>query len=154
MSGLLKQAADYFKRRQTGIQRWYSDDVGRYAFRVDPAETPDALVVTAKKDLHEGMASFQRRRVLERARDQGDLVALFTAADRWLVFDPEAVLNHGVEDATQSDRRRRRGEDWVDIDTDIAVPLGDYASGRKMPDSVDDIQPTGLHHYTEESDDA
>lgn len=137
---LLGQAADFFKRRETHIQAWFDDDRGRYAFLTAP-EGADGyrtrLVVTAKKyHVRRGdtaFASFMQRKVLERASDMDAKVVQFVAdTDERLVFDPDAVLDHGIPPGEES-KRRQQGEDWVDIPKAWSVPLMDYMDRRGGP---------------------
>lgn len=139
--GLLGDAADWFKARQTRIGGWYEDDQGRYAFGVDI--DGQRFIVTARKYLNDGQASFFTGKVVQRAIDQDAYVLLFVSGDR-LVFDPAYILEHGDHDEPTEPDRRRRGEDWVSVPTDPSVAFEDWYDRRETPDGVDDYTPTGI----------
>lgn len=149
---LLGQAADFFKRRETHIQAWFDDDRGRYAFLSAP-EGADGyrtrLLVTAKKYLIQRgdttFASFMERKVLERASDMDAKVVLFVAeSDERLVFDPDAVLDHGIPPGEQS-KRRQKGENWLDIPKSWGCPLMDYMDRRSGPRTEPKSGSTAAH---------
>lgn len=129
---MIDHAADFFKSRRTQIEAWYSDDKGRYAFRV--TVQGQRFVTCAKKYVNHGRASFMKGKVLERARDQDALVLLFIAeGNRWLVFDPRHALVHGEPSGGKS-KRVKKGEDWLDVDTDCACSLEAFIDGHAEPD--------------------
>jgi hypothetical protein len=135
---LLAHAADYFKSREVMV-RFKDDDRGRYAFTcmmpgVDGYKTP--MVVTAKKYLvnRDGVqvASFMERKVCQRASDMDGKVVLFVGgSDRWLVFDPDAILEHGLEPDSRS--TRRKSEDWLDVPAAWGCRLESYADRAASP---------------------
>lgn len=133
--GLLSHAADWFKARQTGIERWYEDGHGRYAFAVDVND--QRFIVAAKTYLDGGKASFFADKVIQRAIDQDALVLLFLK-DHRLVFDPETVNVIGDHDATQQTDRKRRGENWVDVNADVGVDFRRWYDGDAEPDAPSD----------------
>lgn len=135
---LLGHAADYFKSRKVVVS-FKDDDRGRYCFTcsipgADGRDIP--MVVTAKKYLvsRDGVqvASFMRRKVLERASDRNAVVVLFVGeVDRWLVFEPDAILEHGLEPDSRS--TRRNSEDWLDVPSSWGVPLEAFADHEAQP---------------------
>ena len=131
---LIGNAADYFKSRQTMVERWFSDDQGRFAFRVTVAEV--RFIVTAKKYLKDGQASFMADKVVQRAIDSHAYILLFTSDDRKLVFDPNTVKRAGTPDTAAEADRRRRGESWVDVDADLSAPFMDVVDGVAEPPTV------------------
>ena len=146
---LLGHAADYFNSREVTV-RFHDDDRGRYAFScmvpgADGYKTP--MVVTAKKYLvtrndlgTDGVrvASFMKRKVLERASDMdGKAVQFVGQSDRYVVFDPDAALAHGVEPDQRSTRRDR--EDWLDVPERWSVTLDAFADRQATPQT--DVNP-------------
>lgn len=127
--GALSNAAEWFKGRKTPIEAWYTDDHGRYAFKV--SVDGETFIVAAKKYLYEGNASFMRKVVL-RANDRDAKLLLFVS-DRSnpYVFDPQTV----AEDGTDADgpRSSERGESWIDVGAKAGVALDDYVDGRDTP---------------------
>jgi len=141
--GLMRHAMDWFKSRDTRIRALYDDDNGQYAFAV--RAEGQYFVVTAKKYLNDGDASFMERKIIDRACDMDALVLLFTGDDRRLVFDPQTVKTHGTSDATEVNERRKRGEAWIDIDADVSIPFEAWVRGDE-PDHPDDLDssPDGI----------
>lgn len=138
MSSLLPDAAEWFKARETRIGSWYSDDQGRYAFRVTLDGHP--LIVTAKKYLNDGKASFFAEKVVQRARDQNALILLFVFdSGQRLLFDPAAVQEAG-EEVVAEDARRKRGENWIDVDADLAADFRRWYDGDDEPATVKDVK--------------
>lgn len=138
MSNLLSNAAEWFKARETRIDSWYSDDQGRYAFRVSVDDQP--MIVTAKKYLNDGDASFFAEKVVQRARDRNALILLFVfQSGQRLLFDPATVQEAG-EEAVGDDSRRKRGETWIDVDADIACDFRRWYDGTASPASVKDVK--------------
>lgn len=137
MTGLLKQAKDYFKARGTPIGPSYRDGRGEYAFavRIEGVEGyKSSFVVTAKKYLSTRddvrIASFMRQKVAARAADMDARLLQFVArGNEHLVFDPDAVLEYGLEPDDQS-RRRKKGEDWADIPAAWGCSLEDFVERR------------------------
>jgi hypothetical protein len=134
--GLMRHAMDWFKSRETPIRALYEDDNGQYAFGIKLGGRP--IIVTAKKYLNDGDASFMERKIIDRAIDMDALVLLFTQGDQRLVFDPRTIKTHGTSDATESTARRKRGEAWIDIDADLSVAFEDWINGQQAP-HPDDI---------------
>lgn len=129
---LLSEAADWFKARQTGIQSWYSDDRGRYAFRVTVDDQD--FVVTAKKYLKAGDASFMASKVVQRAIDRDALLVLFVKDGGYqYVFDPAAVKEYGEAPDPDESKRARDGEDWLDVTARFGVAFDDWYEGRSPP---------------------
>jgi hypothetical protein len=138
MSSLISATADWFKRRNTSIEAWYSDDGGRYAFRVSVDGQP--FTVCAKKYLVDGTASFMASKVVQRAIDRDALLLLFVQeGGRRLVFDPNTVQAQGVASTPDDSPRARRGEHWLDIPTDHAVDFDAWADGHQQPPAPSDI---------------
>lgn len=138
MSSLLSDAADWFKRRETVVQTWYDDDVGRYAFKVTVDGQP--MIVTAKEYLNDGDASFFADKVVQRAKDQDALILLFVFnSGKRLLFRPTTVQEVGVH-RTAEQKRQKRGEDWIDIDSDHAASFRGWYEGREEPDTARDIK--------------
>lgn len=128
---LLQQAADWFKARETAIGAWYNDDRGRYAFRV--TVDGQAFIVTAKKYLKAGDASFMRKKVVQRAIDTDALLVLFVAEGGYqYVFDPAAVMDYGEPPGDDS-QRAKQGEDWLDVSARFGVPFEDWFDDRQDP---------------------
>jgi hypothetical protein len=139
--GLLSDAADYFKTRQTAIDAWYDDNRGRYAFRVTVHD--QAFIVTAKQYLKAGDASFMHTKVAQRATDTDALLLLFVQDGGYrYVFHPKAVTEHGDAPDPDDSPRQRRGEDWIDINARFGVPFRDWADGRKTPPRHPDWTPS------------
>jgi len=147
---ILNDAADYFKRRETAVQRWYSDDVGRYAFRVTVHDRD--MIVTAKKYLDGSVASFFAAKIVQRAIDTDALILLIVPRGGYrLLFDPRTVKEVGEEN-TEKVERKRRGETWIDVRTDIAADLRDWVDGDDSPASPADLKDRP-HDIREWSDD-
>jgi len=133
--GLLSQAADWFKARETPIECYYRDGHGRYAFAVDVAN--QRFIVAAKQYLDGGNASFFADKVVQRAIDQEALLLLFLKNHR-LVFDPRTVEMIGDHNATQQTDRKRRGEHWIDVTADAGVDFRRWYDGDAAPDAPGD----------------
>lgn len=132
MGDLLNQAADWFKARKTIVDAWYTDENGRYAFRVTVDGQP--FIVGAKKYLDSGNASFMGKKVVQRAIDQEALLLLFVKSDgRRLVFDPRTVDQLGDHGSTARADRKARGEAWIDISIDAAVDFRDWYDHGDQP---------------------
>lgn len=152
--GLITNFAEFFKARETPVRGWYSDQNGRYAFRVDL--DGHRFVATAKKYLNDGDASFMRKKIVQRAQDMDAYIILFvgSTSDR-LIFDPDTVEAAGTDDATAEDARRKRGEEWIDVPARYSVGLQEwYDHGEQPPTPTDaGIDPstgqTDLSHHTQ-----
>ena len=129
---LLGHAADWFKARGVQIKAWHDDDGGRYAFRV--TVDGDDFVVCAKQYIHDGRASFMQQKVLVRSAERDAKVLLFVGeGERWLVFDPWQVLEHGQPSDPSTSRRARKGQKWLEAPTDWACSFQGFLNGAAEP---------------------
>ena len=131
MADLLADAADWFKRRKTPIQRYYKDTHGRYAFRVRVNGQP--FYVAAKKYLHGDQASFMSK-LVDRAADADAFLMLFVmeTGDR-LIFHPVQARENGQPSDPTESKRQAQGEDWLDVPTDWAVDFQRWHDDGKTP---------------------
>lgn len=125
----LSNAAEWFKSRKTPIQRWFEDDVGRYAFRTQV--DGQRFLVAAKNYLHDGQASFMAK-LAERAIEQDALLMLFVGDKRW-VFDPRQVIEHGHPSDPDESKRQSEGEDWLDVPADWGVTFDRWVDHGHQP---------------------
>jgi hypothetical protein len=142
---LLANSADWFKARKTMVRGWYNDGNGRYAFRVDL--DGQTFLVCAKKYLNDGKASFMATKIVQRAIDMDAMILLFTSGDRRLVFDPQTVDQNGTHDLAERSDRRRRGEQWVDVDSKLSCSFEDFMEGYDQPPGPTDSPPTDIRNW-------
>jgi len=156
MTGILSDAAEYFKARNTPVERWYEDDRGRYAFTV----TIDGqrFHVAAKQYLHDGRASFMEK-LVERAIDTDAYLLLFTGgAGGKLVFDPRYVHDAGEPSDPETSQRQRHTERWLELPTRGAVTFTAWYDNGATPtstnsnDTDDEQRPERPHDVTAWSD--
>ena len=128
--GLLSNTADWFKSRDTAIQRWYKDDEGRYAFRVDV--DGDTFLVSAVSQTHQNGEISAMRKLVKRADDH-DVMLLIRVRDDFLVFDPSTFTSRNRE-GTIRDDRKARGEQWLRVPKDWGTDFQRYLDGRETPE--------------------
>ena len=128
--GLLSDTADWFKSRDTGIQRWYKDDEGRYAFRVDV--DGDTFLVSAVSQTHQNGEISAMRKLVKRADDY-DAMLLIRVCDDFLVFNPSTFTSRDRE-GTIRDDRKARGEQWLRVPKDWGADFQRYLDGRESPE--------------------
>lgn len=126
----LDEFADYFKSRKTPIERWYSDGVGRFAFRVS-VEGQTFVCAARTTPPNDGTTSIMAR-VAGKAQTTDALIAL-RLRDRTLVFDPVAVLGHGDPDEPVEEDRKRRGEKWITLPLRFGCAFDDWYDGVDEP---------------------
>lgn len=127
--GLLRDTADWFKSRRTPIKRWYKDDEGRYAFRVDV--DGEVFLVSAVSQTHRNGEISAMRKLVERAKDR-DAMLLIRVRDDFLVYDPTTFTSRNRE-GTIRDDRKARGERWLRVPKDWGADFQSYMDGRDDP---------------------
>lgn len=136
MSGLLDDTADWWKSRGVQIRHWYSDDTGRYAFRVtvqfSPAGQTHDFIVSARSSMRSPLGAMKSLIAMCHGKDT--LLVLRAADSGQYVFNPETILKHGTERTTE-DRRSARGEQWIDFRPDWGCSLEAFADGLESPTS-------------------
>ena len=128
--GLLRDTAEWFKSRDTAIQRWHKDDEGRYAFRVDA--DGETFFVSAVSQTHPNGDVSAMRKLVRRADDR-DAMLLLRVRDEFLVFDPRTFTSRNRE-ATIRDDRKSRGEQWLRVPKDWGADFQRYLDGRDTPE--------------------
>jgi hypothetical protein len=127
--GLLVETADWFKDRRTPIKRWFRDDQGRYAFRVEP--DGQALYCCAVSQTHDGGEVSVMRKLIQRAIDN-DVSLLVRHRDEFLVFDPVAFVQYDRPETIRDDRKKR-GEEWLTCPKDWGVDFQSFMDGYAEP---------------------
>lgn len=128
----ISDAKDWFKRRETRIQRTYEDSVGEYGFRVSPDELGESFDVSAVSQSHDDGDVSVMEKLAKRANEQDRYLILFVGSPPPLVYDPAEFLSRGTEYVINDDRKKR-GERWLKIPKDSGVSLEEYADGHKDP---------------------
>ena len=128
--GLLRDTADWFKSRKTAIQRWYEDDEGRYAFRVEVND--ETFLVSAVSQTHQNGEISAMRKLVKRA-DGKDAMLLLRVRDEFLVFDPSTFTSRNRE-GTIRDDRKARGEQWLRVPKDWGAHFQRYLDGQESPE--------------------
>jgi len=137
---VLRNFAEWFKSRKVPIARWYEDDVGAYAFRV---KIDGITYICSARKSHpaKGRVSCFRR-IPTIAKDKGGYV-LLRIQDDMLVFDPVKIMANGKDSSNQYDpKRARRGERWVEFDTEWGVEFAEFYDGDAEPPG-----PSGLDQF-------
>lgn len=140
--GLLRDTAEWFKSRKTRIQRWYKDDEGKYAFRVEP-KPGEVLLVSAVSQTHKNGEISAMRKLVKRAED-ADAMLLIRVRDDFLVYDPSTFTKRNRE-GTIRDDRKARGEQWLRVPKDWGADFRAYMDGRDEPrTSYGDLRDHGV----------
>ena len=135
--GALGDFAEWFKSRKVGIKKWYSDDVGRWAFRVEVDGT-DFICAARSSSASNGTTSIMKR-VAGHAQTRDALIAI-RLRDDIFVFDPVAVLADGTPDEVVDPDRRDRGETWVEVPLSLACSFRDWYDGTDAPSTYADVE--------------
>lgn len=135
MASLIHNYANWFKNKKTPVKRWYSDGVGKFAFRVEVDGQP--FIACARSASPTDGETSVMRRVCGKAQTTGAYVVVRTPAGDY-VFDPVTILATGrVEDPHDEDRAKR-GEQWVYVDVEHACRFELWVDGYGQPDSLAD----------------
>ena len=129
MASQIKDFAEWFKVRKTKVESWYSDGVGKFAFRV--TVDGQAFVCAARSSASDGRTSIMKR-VAGKAQVNDALIAL-RIGDSIRIFDPVTVLGHGNVDEPHEDDRKKRGEKWVYFDVDLGCRFREWYDGTAKP---------------------
>lgn len=136
MTSALDDFAEFFKTRKTPVKRWYEDDVGRWSFVVEVDGTE--FVCVARKTPPRGGSTSIMKRVAGHANSR-DALVLVRLRDDIYVFDPVAVLADGTVDDVAQEKRRKRGEEWVEVPLRIACSFEEWYDGAASPDGYTDL---------------
>ena len=134
---LLNDFAEWFKVRKVPIKRWYSDDVGRWAFRVEV--DGQTFICAARKTRPSKGTTSVMKRIAGRAQTRDALVCLRLPDDETYVFDPVAVLAHGEADDILQDDRKKRGEVWVRFPLSIGCRFEEWYDGTAEPAAYGEV---------------
>ena len=110
------------------IERNYRDDRGIFCIRVSTSRK--SIYCITKDYKYKGMASFPLR-VVRRADDYNRPVCVFfdePTLGSGYVFNADTVKSEGIENKQDVPLPNR--SDWIDIDLEYGVVLGDYISNR------------------------
>lgn len=126
----LQDFAEWFKARETKIEAWYSDGVGRFAFRVTVDD--QAFVCAARSSPPKDGKTSIMARVAGKAQTSDALIALRLPGGI-RVFDPVTVLDTGERDTPAQSDRRERDESWVAVDLSVACTFSEWYDGDAKP---------------------
>lgn len=132
----LKDFAEWFKARRTKVEKWYSDGVGKFAFRV--TVDGQAFVCAARSSGPKGGKTSVMKRIAGKAQTTDALIALRLPGGI-RVFDPVTVLGHGEPDEPKEKARKKRGEVWVTVDVDLSCPFDEWYDGNAEPARFADV---------------
>jgi len=124
---LLQETRRLFEHRDAQIGDYIRDDRGRFAFRCRFAG--DRLVVAALSHKHTNGDLSVRVEVPRTARDENRLVVI-RVRERFVLFDPDTLLDNGTVDRAIGDKRADRGEKWVFVDPAVGISYEAYVDGR------------------------
>lgn len=133
---LIQDFADWWKRRDVRIRKWYSDGQGRFAFRVT-LDGQAFVCTTRSSNPHNGKTSVMKR--VAGIAQTNDALVVVRVPHGLYVFDPVVVLAEGESDEPTERDRRKRGEEWVSIDVDYACDFSDWYDGVDEPVTYDRI---------------
>lgn len=136
-SSAIADFADYFKTRRTKIEKWYTDGVGRFAFRVT-VDGQAFVCATRTNPPKKGKTSIMAR-VAGKAQTQDALIAL-RLRDEIHVFDPVTVLGHGEADEPAEEDRKKRGEKWVHFPVSLGCTFEEWYDGAGEPLRYHDVR--------------
>lgn len=132
----LQGFADWFKDRKTKIERWYSDGVGKFAFRVT-VDGQTFVCAARASEPNDGETSIMAR-VAGKAQTTDALIALRLPSGIY-VFDPVTVLDVGERDEPEEGDRRNRNETWVAVDIAVGCKFRDWYDGERSPTRFGDV---------------
>jgi len=133
---LINDFAEWFKARKTKIEAWYSDGVGKFAFRV--TVDGQAFVCVARSSTPTDGRTSIMKKVAGKAQVNDALILLRTPAGKF-VFDPVTVLDQGEVDDPHEDERKERGEEWIYADVDLACDFESWYDGGAKPVRYADV---------------
>lgn len=129
--------AEWFKTRKTPIERWYSDGVGKFAFRV--TVDGQTFVCAARKSATSGGHTSIMNRVAGKAQTEDALIAL-RLRDGIYVYDPITLLGHGDTKEPVETDRKRRGEKWVHFPVSFGCEFREWYDGNAEPTRYADVE--------------
>lgn len=135
---VLHDFADWFKARKTTIKRWFEDGVGKWAFLVEVEG--QAFVCCARKSRPSNGKTSIMKRVAGRAQTRDAFIVLRLPDDEMYVFDPVAVLAKGDFDEPRESKRKKRGEEWVEVPVSLACTFEEWYDGGGKPASFADVE--------------
>lgn len=126
----LKDFAEWFKARKTKVESWYSDGVGRFAFKV--TVDGQAFICAARSSGPTNGRTSIMKRIAGKAQVEDAFVAL-RLPDGIYVFDPVTVLGHGEVEEPKEKARKKRGEEWVSVDVGLSCDFREWYDGHAEP---------------------
>lgn len=133
---LLHDFKEELKAKGVPVEAYYSDDVGRYAFRVTIDGERFVCVARTSKKYDDRLSIMSK--VAGEAQTLDAKVLVRYRDERW-VFDPVAILHAGEKDEPEVEARRERGEEWVEFPTEIGCDFADYVDGFASPMRVTEL---------------
>lgn len=136
---LIHDFAEYFKSRRVAVDRWYEDDVGKWAFRVSIAGDDFVCAAVSRTDVVGGENVVSAMKTVPGRAQTRDAYVCLRVADEKYVFDPIAILAEGTEGKPHDDQRTERGEKWIYFPKSLGCELEAFVDGYAEPATFGDV---------------
>ena len=136
---LIHDFAEYFKSRHVAVEKWFEDDVGKWAFQVTVGGDRLVCAAVSRTDVVGGDDVVSAMKAVPGRAQTRDAYVCLRVADTPYVYDPIAILADGSEGKPHDDQRTERGEEWIYFPKSLGVDFEYFVDGHASPPTYADV---------------